>query len=312
MVSRRWILGGLGLGLVLMAASAGAESPFRRREPTAPFSVSVEDGLGRELPSYFHAGRRYVLGEQGRRYVIRLENPTSERVEAVVSVDGRDAVSGRVGDYRRERGYVLPAYGSMVIEGFRRSLSDVAAFRFADPSQSYSSRLGTPENVGVIGVAYFSERRRVVRSEPRRPSPAPRSGASQRYRGEDSRAAEAEAPSDGSGEGERGATRAEAKRSKGRASGAAPASAPSRGDERYGEGRAQNLGTEYGETRASFVSEVPFERRSSEPGWVVTLRYDDADGLSARGIELWPDFVREPVSVAPEPFPNSRFAPPPP
>src|SRR2546422_280885 len=79
------------------------------------------------------------------------------RVEAVVSVDGRDVVSGNPGDYMRERGYIIPPHGSVVVDGFRQSLSRAAAFRFSRPGSSYSSRMGTPENVGVIGVAFFGE-----------------------------------------------------------------------------------------------------------------------------------------------------------
>ncbi|MGC4091663.1 MAG: hypothetical protein QM756_28035 [Polyangiaceae bacterium] len=97
-----------------------------------------------------------MLGRAGERYAVRVENPTSDRIEVVVSVDGRDAVSGRVADYRRQRGYVIAPRSSIVVDGFRRSLSEVAAFRFSNPSSSYSARRGTPENVGVIGVAFFS------------------------------------------------------------------------------------------------------------------------------------------------------------
>jgi len=58
-------------------------------------------------------------------------------------------------------------YGTVVVDGFRRSLDETAAFRFSRPSSSYSARMGTPENVGVIGVAFFSEQELLVpRREP--------------------------------------------------------------------------------------------------------------------------------------------------
>ena len=44
------------------------------------------------------------------------------------------------------------------------SLDEIAAFRFSSLSDSYSARLGTPGNVGVIGLAAFTEKAR----EPRR------------------------------------------------------------------------------------------------------------------------------------------------
>jgi hypothetical protein len=43
---------------------------------------------------------------------------------------------------------------------------------------------------------------------------------------------------------------------------------------------------------------------------VLTVRYDDEQGLEARGIEVYPR--RRPIAqAAPEPFPHNRFAPPP-
>ena len=69
-------------------------------------------------------------------------------------------MSGQPADYVNQRGYVIPAYGSLLVEGFRRNLKEVAAFRFTSPEDSYSSRMGTPQNVGVIGVAFFRNRTR--------------------------------------------------------------------------------------------------------------------------------------------------------
>jgi hypothetical protein len=71
------------------------------------------------------------------------KNNSGERVEAVVTVDGRDVVSGELGNYKTQRGYVIEAYGSVVIEGFRQSLDQVAAFRFTDIGNSYSARRGS-------------------------------------------------------------------------------------------------------------------------------------------------------------------------
>jgi hypothetical protein len=201
-----------------------------------------------------------VQGEPGERFVITVKNPTAQRVEAVVSVDGRDAITGREASLSRSRGYIVPAFGSVQIDGFRQSLDHVAAFRFTSAGSSYSARMGTPENVGVIGVAFFPERAQAI------------------ARG-DERARSAKKPS-----------------AKSRAG-------ASRGDS------DSNLGVGWGETRASRVMEVPFERQSSSPARIVTLRYDDEDGLLARGIQVFPE--PRPVVVRPQPFPNGRFAPAP-
>ena len=58
---------------------------------------------------------------------------------------------------------------------------------------------------------------------------------------------------------------------------------------------------------------MSFTRQSNSPARVITLRYDDAAGLHARGIETyqrpWPVWYHYPVE--PRAFPDSRFAPPP-
>ena len=69
--------------------------------------VRVQDESGRELPTFHHAGQSYVLGRFGERYDIRVENRTGRRVEAVVTVDGRDVMTGEVGDFVHARGYLI-------------------------------------------------------------------------------------------------------------------------------------------------------------------------------------------------------------
>jgi len=252
------LLSGLALFGVFGAASVcSAESPWRRRTPSSPpppYGFSLEDVSGSPLPSFRHAGRTYTLGEPGARYNIRVTNPTSERVEVVLTVDGRDAVSGQVGDYVSQRGYLIEPWGSMVVEGFRRNLDEVAAFRFTDRSQSYSA----PAASNADG------------------------------RSKDSRSAPAEAPH----------RRDETARRK--------RDAESRGSE------ASNIGTEYGESRGSSVIEIPFERRSpTHPAALLTQRYDDYEGLVARGIDLAPVGYAYRYDDEPLPFPRNRFAPAP-
>ena len=261
------------------------------------YSVSVEDEWGGPLRTFEQGGSLYVLASYGQRYVIVLRNNSGRRVEAVVSVDGRDVVSGRVGDFMRERGYVLAPYSTLRIDGFRKSYQEVAAFRFSAPEASYSARMGTPENVGVIGAAFFPERVRPVSPPPRPVVPVPqRDDYGSSYERE-----RREAPAKSSAGSQPSAAPAAAADSyagSGSARGAAPASES-----------VNNLGTEYGETRESRVEEVRFVRASSSPAYVAVLHYDDAQGLLARGIELEPRRVsyREPQA-----FPRNRFAPPPP
>lgn len=119
--------------------------------------VSIVDENGYALPAYRVDGRAFVVGEPGRRYAIRIDNLTPHRFEAVVSVDGLDVVDGREASLSK-RGYVLPPGGTTMIEGFRTSTSQVAAFRFGSVGTSYAVQTtGSARNVGVIGVALFAE-----------------------------------------------------------------------------------------------------------------------------------------------------------
>jgi hypothetical protein len=285
MRSRFWLC------LLVFSAFTSVGCPASAHPPRgeAPYSIDIEDEYGTPLRTFEHGDELFVLGSYGQRYAIVLRNHSARRVEAVVSVDGRDVVSGRVGDFVHERGYVLAPYATLRIDGFRKSFEQVAAFRFSTPEGSYSSRLGTPENVGVIGAAFFPER---VRREPRRqPLAAPVPEYSRRRDASGGN----EAPRSAPAESERSADRAEAK-----AEGLGAAAAPS----------VNNLGTEYGEARTSHVEEVRFVRASyDKPAYVSVLNYDNAAGLAARGIEIEP---RRYSYREPNPFPRNRFAAPPP
>ncbi len=86
----------------------------------APYDVQVLRENGEQLPTYGLKDRFYVQGNVSERYIVRVTNPTPNRVEAVVTVDGLDVIDGENGDLRK-RGYVVPAYGDVRIEGFRTS-----------------------------------------------------------------------------------------------------------------------------------------------------------------------------------------------
>ena len=121
-------------------------------------SFALRDQSGRLLPGLSVGDRWFVVGEQGRRYSIVLRNETDYRLEAVTSVDGLDVMDGRPASLGK-RGYILQPRQRIVIDGWRRSLDTVAAFRFSSVRDSYAERKhGDSRNVGVIGVAIFNER----------------------------------------------------------------------------------------------------------------------------------------------------------
>ena len=101
----------------------------------------------------------------GQRYRLHIVNPTGARVEAVVSVDGLDAIDGRPANLAK-RGYVIPAFGDVTIDGWRTSMDTVAAFRFSAVRDSFAAQQKDDRNVGVVGVAFFRERPPIVWRQP--------------------------------------------------------------------------------------------------------------------------------------------------
>ncbi|RMH93444.1 hypothetical protein EBB59_05775 [Lysobacter pythonis] len=152
----------LSLGL-LVTPAADALTPPR------PHLVSLQlldREEGRVLPAYPHRGERWVAGQPGHRYAVRLVNHTDRRVLVVLSVDGVNAVTGETAA-PRQSGYVLAPRQSTEIEGWRKSMDEVAQFVFTRLPDSYAARTGRPDNVGVVGIAVFEERM----ARPPRPAP---------------------------------------------------------------------------------------------------------------------------------------------
>jgi hypothetical protein len=293
-----------------LSADAYADPP--RSPPwweaeTAPVvagpTLEVVDDAERPLPTYAQGGRRFVLGDMGERYRLRIVNPTAGRLEAVVSVDGLDAIDGKPANVGK-RGYIVPAYGDVTIDGWRTSLDTVAAFRFSSVRESYAARTRHARNVGVIGVAFFRERQvapppepRMARNEGRAegrpggvPAPSARTAPAPA-------APPAEAPVDDGEQSASGPRDGAAARSRG----------ANKSDERPG------LGTEFGEEHDSRVTEVPFHRVAARPDAVYEVRYDDAAGLAARGIRVWRGERDEENARRDQaqPFSEARFAQPP-
>jgi len=134
-------------GLLPLTACAGLPAEMDVYDRTA----------GRLLPIYWHDGERHVAGEPGHEYELRIRNRTGGRVLAVASVDGVNVVSGQTAA-TGQGGYVIGPHDSVGIDGWRKSLDEVAAFYFTPLPDSYAARTGRADNVGVIGVALFLEK----------------------------------------------------------------------------------------------------------------------------------------------------------
>ncbi len=109
-----------------------------------------------------HNGQMFVETPVSGEYTVRLTNLTAERVEAVLTVDGIDTITGKDGSHAN-RGWVVPARGCITVPGWFRSHAEAAAFTFQrrGTGESYAEKTGRGTvNQGVVGVALFSEKQR--------------------------------------------------------------------------------------------------------------------------------------------------------
>jgi hypothetical protein len=261
-----------------------------------------EDG---GCPEIRHGGTRWIAAGFGDRYSIRVWNRSERWVEAVVAVDGRDVLNGQRAS-ASNRGYLIAPYSSIDVDGFRTSDTEVAAFRFTSVWDSYAGRVDGGGNAGKVEVKFFpgstGDDRPVV------PVPREPYWGHRRHHGSGAEASRTDSPAPEGLSGDR-------EESAAKASDAAP---PSTGGAVLPRHRrpqpAQELGTQYGESRWSEVRHVDFRRdRRSTPADTEVLRYDSWNGLMSKGVPVRPPIAR------PQPYrhdvPYSRqdgYVPPPP
>ncbi len=279
--TRRRLLQSLALtslATLTLAPLAACASDMRVALPAVRMHV-VDRDSGQTLAVYQHGGRSYVAGRPGARYAIRLANQTGARVLVVLSVDGVNVVSGETAQWH-QTGYVLDAYGSHDIVGWRKSDSAVAAFEFAALRDSYAARTGRPDNVGVIGMAVFFEkplpRPAKVHSLPMEPDMEKSAAAA---------AGSARGP-DNADASETGAASRADRRREAAAAPAAPAAATQAAPMPAPAAKlsAERLGTGHGRREWSEVRRTAFERMASTPQMQIEVLYDSFHNLVAAGV----------------------------
>jgi len=263
------------LATTLVLAALAASTAHAQSARLVDMSVRDLDRYA-ALPEYRWQGRQYVAGEPGNRFAVTLRNLSGERVLAVLSVDGVNAISGQTAS-TSQSGYVLEPWQTTEVRGWRKNYSEVAEFYFTDLPDSYAARTGRPDNVGVIGIAAYRERRY--------------SHDDRYYNSRDNVGVTGSRQSKALGEPQRSD------------SAAAPASAAKSRSEGIA---AQELGTGHGDRRYDPARATRFERESSRPNQVTALYYDSYEALVDRGVIR----TRQPHRDRPEPFPVG-FAPDP-
>jgi hypothetical protein len=143
---------------VLLACLASA-SPGLLALDQQSFSVSVLVD-GRPVPEYAGRGRIYIEALKGKDFVIRLSNPTSERIAVALSVDGRNVIDAKRTTELAATKWVLSPGETADIPGWQVSGQTARKFFFTDTAKSYAQWLGDTSNVGTIEAVFFRERRR--------------------------------------------------------------------------------------------------------------------------------------------------------
>ena len=157
-------------GLLALLASPAAQADRIRRPAPPPWETAFRGRLvtvevqvdGRTAPLYSTSHddeRRYVEARRGENYALRIRNQTGRRVGVLVSVDGLNVVNGaRSALASHEPMYVLDAWETATIRGWRASLEHVRKFVFVDEERSYATRTGQENgDLGWIRVLAFEE-----------------------------------------------------------------------------------------------------------------------------------------------------------
>lgn len=225
------------------------------RKGQVTFEVLVN---GKPIKEYLKNGEVWVEGRKGSEYTLRVTNNTNKRILAVPTVDGLSVMDGKLGSHA-SGGYILDAYETATIPGWRLNNDKVAKFVFAAAGESYAAKTqDQPNNIGVIGCAFFNEYRPPVF----RHDVLYSRGPSLTFGGFNSAMFEA------------------------------------------AESIEKGIGTGFGDVADHHVTTARFERASSTPFIVATIRYANRAGLIAAGVNLRPTpVVANPGSA--NPFPGS-------
>jgi len=114
---------------------------------------------GNRCKQYNHEGQTYVEAKDGSEWCLQIQNNSGGRILAVTSVDGLNVLTGKTAK-STDSGYIIPAYSSQKIKGFRFSDNEWALFRFGYKlnGKTYAQQKGKGQNCGVVGVRLFYEK----------------------------------------------------------------------------------------------------------------------------------------------------------
>lgn len=232
------------------------------------FTVLVR---GKAVREYVHNGRTYIEGRDDSAYKLKITNNSGVDAEVVLSVDGLDVIDGEVASAKKT-GYVVPAWRSIIVDGWRLNDRESAAFEFGASGEAYAASKDKPRNVGVIGAAFYSRKQRYY--YPSSPSYIP--GAMHGW------------PKSYGTTGDSVFSHKTVTRSVvGESTMCSVSSVNAPVGETGGcDVQSVGLGTRFGEKQESHVNHVQFERSTEVPNTVIEVHYNNRRGLEELGIPV--------------------------
>ncbi len=128
--------------------------------------VTDDDGRLEKYPvsSDYEKEKAYIMAKKGQSYGIRIKNKTANRIGVVITVDGRNIISGKKSYLtNRERMYILDPFEASIFYGWRTDRKHVNRFYFTKEKHSYAASWGDDSAMGVIAVAAFEEKKHQYR-----------------------------------------------------------------------------------------------------------------------------------------------------
>jgi hypothetical protein len=116
---------------------------------------------GNRCKQYNHQGKTYIEAKNGSEYVIEVKNNAYQRILSVGAVDGLNVLTGKTAS-ETDTGYIVDAYSSMKIKGFRYSNDEWAMFKFGykfnGKTYAQSKEDDSEKNCGIISLRMFYEK----------------------------------------------------------------------------------------------------------------------------------------------------------
>jgi len=108
-----------------------------------------------------HNNKLFIESRNSTEYKIKIKNNYSSRIMACVSVDGLDVLTGELAG-NSQSGYIISAFFSYEIPGWRVSNDKCNAFKFSSKDRSYAAKSeitnGDTRNCGCLGIRIFKEK----------------------------------------------------------------------------------------------------------------------------------------------------------